>query len=144
MLFINMLICSLYCVFKWQYININGVFYNLKKSSYEEIINQLKESGADFLIVDRDIDYICPEFKDKLKESDLELFSTAFENSERKIIIYKVIKWTGLWIQNRRWYTGYTMATKNNFNPAGSLLACTIHTRTCTYPTVSPQSRRFR
>ncbi len=67
-------------------------FYNLEKSHYEEIISQLKKANADFLIVDKDIDDICPEFKDKLKESDLEVFSTAFESSDRKIIIYKVIK----------------------------------------------------
>jgi len=67
-------------------------FYSLNKGKYEEIINQLKEAGVDFLIVDKDIDYFCPEFNDKLKESDLEVFSTGFENSDRRIIIYKVIK----------------------------------------------------
>ncbi|MBN2181967.1 MAG: glycosyltransferase family 39 protein [Sedimentisphaerales bacterium] len=66
--------------------------YILKPGNYEEIIKQIREANADFLILDDSMEKTCPEFMDMIKENDLEVFSTAFENRERGIIIYKVVK----------------------------------------------------
>jgi 4-amino-4-deoxy-L-arabinose transferase-like glycosyltransferase len=67
-------------------------FYRLKPGTYQEIMNQIKTAGADFLIVDKDMNDVCPEFKDHSKESDLEVFSTVFEKGSKGVIIYKVIR----------------------------------------------------
>ena len=67
-------------------------FYYLKPGKYEDIIKQIREEKADFLIVDKDIKTICPDFWDSMNENDLEPFSSKFEDTNKEIIIYKIIK----------------------------------------------------
>ena len=67
-------------------------FYCLKQGKYEDIIKQIREEKADFLIVDKDIKTICPDFWDSMNENDLEPFSSKFEDTNKEIIIYKIIK----------------------------------------------------
>lgn len=67
-------------------------FYELRKGSYEEAINQAKEINPDFVIIDRNIKDICPGFNDMVKQEDLEVFSREFESSKRKIVVYKLRK----------------------------------------------------
>ena len=65
-------------------------FQKLTNGSYEDAMQQAKEVNADFIIVDKNIDNICPGFKAMVKEQDLEIFSTEFESSNRRIVIYKL------------------------------------------------------
>lgn len=65
-------------------------FYELTKGTYQEVLNQARQAKADFIIVDKNIDSICPGFAGMVKKEHLEVFSTEFEASDRRIIIYKL------------------------------------------------------
>ncbi len=67
-------------------------WYELEGKTYAEIINNAREKEADFMIIDRDIDKICPGFRDSVKADDLEIFTKKFEKSRKKIVIYKLKK----------------------------------------------------
>lgn len=67
-------------------------WYKLEGKTYAEVINNAREKGADFIIIDRSIDKICPDFKDSVKADDLEIFTNKFEKSQRKIVVYKLNK----------------------------------------------------
>lgn len=67
-------------------------WYELKGKTYAEVINNAREKGADFIIIDKDIDKICPDFRDSVKADDLEIFTKEFEKSHKKIVIYKLKK----------------------------------------------------
>ncbi len=60
------------------------------KGSYDDVIIQARAAKADFIIIDKHIDRICPEFKSMVRQDDLEVISTEFEHSDRRIVIYKV------------------------------------------------------
>jgi 4-amino-4-deoxy-L-arabinose transferase-like glycosyltransferase len=62
----------------------------LKGKTYKEIINNAREQKADFLIVNKDIDEICPDFIESIRTEHLEIFTKKFENSSKKIVIYKL------------------------------------------------------
>jgi hypothetical protein len=65
-------------------------WYDLEGKTYAEIIGNARARGADFMIIDRDIDKICPNFGDAVKAGDLELFTEKFKKSHRRIVIYKL------------------------------------------------------
>jgi len=67
-------------------------WYELKGRTYAEVINNARGKGADFIIINRDIDKICPDFKDSVRTDDLEIFTRKFEKSNKKIVIYKLKK----------------------------------------------------
>jgi hypothetical protein len=62
----------------------------MAKGSYQDVIIQARQARADFIIIDKHVERVCPEFKNMVKEDDLEVFSTEFEHSDRRIVIYKV------------------------------------------------------
>ena len=62
----------------------------MAKGSYEDVIIQARQAKADFIIIDKHIERVCPEFKSMVRQDDLEVFSTEFEHSDRRIVIYKV------------------------------------------------------
>jgi len=67
-------------------------WYELEGKTYAEVIDNARGKGADFMIIDRDIDKICPDFRDSVKADDLEIFTKKFEKSHKKIVIYKLKK----------------------------------------------------
>ncbi len=67
-------------------------WYKLEGKTYEEIINTARKKGADYLIINKNIDEICPDFIDSVKAEDLEIFTKKFEKSPKNIIIYKLKK----------------------------------------------------
>ncbi len=67
-------------------------WYDLEGSTYTEIINNATLKEADFIIIDRNIDKMCPDFRGSIRSDDLELLTDKFEKSKRKIIIYKLKK----------------------------------------------------
>jgi 4-amino-4-deoxy-L-arabinose transferase-like glycosyltransferase len=67
-------------------------WYELEGKTYAEVINNARGKGADFMIVNRDIDKICPDFRDLVKADDLEIFTKKFEKNHKKIVIYKLKK----------------------------------------------------
>ena len=68
-------------------------WYVLKGQIYAEVLSNAKRKGADFIIIDKDIDKICPNFRDSAKTDGLEIFTRKFEESHKKIVIYKLKKW---------------------------------------------------
>jgi len=67
-------------------------WYQLEGETYAEVINNARGKGADFMIINRDIDKICPGFRDSAKADDLEIFTKKFEKSHKKIVIYRLKK----------------------------------------------------
>ncbi|MFB0556020.1 MAG: hypothetical protein ACETWQ_22170, partial [Phycisphaerae bacterium] len=67
-------------------------WHKLEGDTYAEVINNARRKGADFIIIDKDIDKICPDFRDSIKTDDLEIFTKKFEKSQKKIVIYKLKK----------------------------------------------------
>jgi len=67
-------------------------WYLLEGNSYIEVINNAREKGADFIIINKDINKICPDFIDSVKTEDLEIFTNIFEKSPKKIVIFKLKK----------------------------------------------------
>jgi 4-amino-4-deoxy-L-arabinose transferase-like glycosyltransferase len=67
-----------------------GRLLRMVKGSYDDVIIQARAAKADFIIIDKHIDRICPEFKSMVRQDDLEVISAEFEDSDRKIVIYKV------------------------------------------------------
>jgi 4-amino-4-deoxy-L-arabinose transferase-like glycosyltransferase len=64
--------------------------YTPEGKTYTEIINNAREKGAAFIIINKDIDKICPNFIESVKTEDLEIFTNKFEKSPQKIVIYKL------------------------------------------------------
>ena len=50
------------------------------------------DNHPDFIIINKDIDKICPDFIESVKAEDLEIFTKKFEKSSKNIIIYKLKK----------------------------------------------------
>jgi hypothetical protein len=67
-------------------------WYVLKDDTYTEIINNARKKGASFIIIDKNINKICPDFRDSVKLDDLTLLTDKFEKTNRKIVIYKLKK----------------------------------------------------
>ncbi len=67
-------------------------WYKLKGKTYAEVISNAREKRADFIIINKKADKICPDFRDSVKADDLEVFTNKFENSDKKIVIYKLKK----------------------------------------------------
>jgi 4-amino-4-deoxy-L-arabinose transferase-like glycosyltransferase len=67
-------------------------WYELKGKTYVEVLSNAKKNEADFIIIDKDIDKICPDFRDSVKADDLEILTRNFEKSSKKIVIYKLKK----------------------------------------------------
>ncbi len=67
-------------------------WYKLEDKTYAEVINNARQRKADFIITDKDIDKICPDFRDSVDANDLEVFTRKFEKSNKKIVIYKLKK----------------------------------------------------
>ncbi|MGA2916376.1 MAG: glycosyltransferase family 39 protein [Sedimentisphaerales bacterium] len=74
---------SFYAGAKWQ---------ELKGSDYSDIINNARKTETDFVIVDKKTDDRHPDFRKSIKPEDLEVFTRKFEDSSRKIVIYKLKK----------------------------------------------------
>jgi len=54
-------------------------WHKLEGDTYAEVINNAREKGADFIIIDKDIDKICPDFRDSVKADDFVIFRKKFE-----------------------------------------------------------------
>jgi len=67
-------------------------WHKLEGDTYAEVINNAGRKGADFIIIDKNIDKICPDFRDSVKTDDLEIFTKKFEKSRKTIVIYKLKK----------------------------------------------------
>lgn len=67
-------------------------FYSLPKGTYKDVLGQARNIDADFIIIDKHIQDICPGFQSMAKDEDLEVFTSKFVNSNRNILIYKVKK----------------------------------------------------
>ncbi|MHC4111743.1 MAG: hypothetical protein ACYSUY_11760, partial [Planctomycetota bacterium] len=67
-------------------------WYKLEGKTYAELINNAKAKNADFIIIDKDIDKICPDFKESVESNDLEISTKKFLQNNRKIVIYKLKK----------------------------------------------------
>lgn len=67
-------------------------WYDLECGTYNEIINYAKEKDATYIIIDKNINQICPDFKKFVKADDMEILTTQFQESNREIIIYKLKK----------------------------------------------------
>ncbi len=65
-------------------------WHRLEGDTYAEVINNAKRKGADFMIINRNVDKICPDFRDSVKADDLEIFTKKFEKSQKTIVIYKL------------------------------------------------------
>lgn len=65
-------------------------WHKLEGKTYAEIINNARRKGADFMIINRNVDKICPDFRGSVKADDLEIFTKKFEKSPKKIVIYKL------------------------------------------------------
>lgn len=69
-----------------------GKWHKLKGSTYSEMLNYTREKNADFLIVDKGVREVCPDFKALAKKEDMEVFTNEFEKSSRNIVIYELKK----------------------------------------------------
>lgn len=67
-------------------------WYVLKGKTYTEVIENARNKNADFIIIDRNIEKACPDFKDSVKADDLEVLTNKFEEDDRKILIYKLLE----------------------------------------------------
>jgi hypothetical protein len=64
----------------------------LKGRIYAEVLSNAKANNADFIIIDKNIDKICPDFKESVDSNDLEISTKKFLQNNRKIVIYKLKK----------------------------------------------------
>jgi hypothetical protein len=64
----------------------------LKGQTYAELMSNAREDGVDFIVADRNLDTICPDFRDSVSPDDLEIFTARFAMSGRKILVYKLKK----------------------------------------------------
>ena len=68
-------------------------YYKLQGESYNEIISYTKSINADFLIIDKNIRNLCPNFKEIAgRNEDLKVVSRGLETDERAIVIYELKK----------------------------------------------------
>jgi 4-amino-4-deoxy-L-arabinose transferase-like glycosyltransferase len=67
-------------------------WYKLEGKTYAELVNNAKAKNADFIIINKDIDKICPDFKESVDSNDLEISTKKFLENNRKIVIYKLKK----------------------------------------------------
>jgi len=65
-------------------------FHRVTWGSYEDIMLKARSAGADFLIVDRKFDRICPDFWNKLNPQDLELVSHPLAKIDEHAKIYRL------------------------------------------------------
>jgi len=56
------------------------------------MVIQAKQANADFIIFNKNIEKIYPEFDNLINRNDLELFPREFESNNKKIIVYKLNK----------------------------------------------------
>jgi len=64
----------------------------LEGRTYAELMSNVRKDGADFMIGDENLDALCPDFRDSVNSDDLEILTRKFENSDRKMVVYKVKK----------------------------------------------------
>jgi hypothetical protein len=65
-------------------------WHKLEGDTYRDVISNARGKKADFIIIGKGIDKICPDFRDSVKADDLEIFTKKFEKSPKKIVIYKL------------------------------------------------------
>jgi len=64
----------------------------LEGQTYAELVSNAREDGADFIVADKNLDTICPDFRNSVSPDDLEIFTAGFAMSGRSILVYKLKK----------------------------------------------------
>jgi len=64
----------------------------LKGITYAELASNVREKGADLIVINENIDAVCLDFRDSIESDDLEIFTNEFEKNHRRILVYKLNK----------------------------------------------------